>query len=257
MKKLIKWICWILLIVFIALVLLAVMANGGFGGKAQYYYLKTVYHIGNPENKPSAEIVIDLNQGRDFILTHSEPNGYWFHPYGWWTSQSAKEQEERAALKTFQPPNPFQYFKIKIIWDDTTLIIPNAQKLYIEFKDFRYSEYREKYPNVKGINSVQIVCLDCEPVLENGHVLRRKADYDFALAQHQKISSMFANPQFVRDVQVDEVKKEITNQEMQNFNVEYLEYKTWSKGNFKFTMMLKHSDKEYFNNIYISPKDRL
>jgi hypothetical protein len=257
MKKMIKRICWIFLIVVIFLVATTIVANGGAGDRAQYYYLKSSYRLFNPNNKPSAEFVIDLNKGRDFIINNAKPPG-WLYPSGWCLEHEKMEQEERLGLQTAVPTNPFEYFKVKIIWDETTLTIADTKVISIHFKDYKNSEYRITHPMAQGINSVRIFCIDGHPVLENGYMLQRRTDYDFALAQHQKLTDILSDPRFVRDVHADENEKNIVNKRLEKFNgMKNLECKTWTKGNFKVTLILGQSDKKYTNSIYISPKNKL
>jgi hypothetical protein len=256
MKKIVKRICCIFLILVIFLVATAIVANGGAGDKAQYYYFKSMYRIFNPKNTPSLEVVIDLNQGHDFIINNAKPAG-WLYPGGWWPEYGQTEQEERSVLRTAAPANPFEYFKVKIIWDETTLTIADTKVISIHFKDYKNPEYRIKHPTAQGINSVEIFCMDGHPVLENGHVVQRRMDYDFAFAQHQKLATMFT-PRFVRDVHADENEKNIVNKRLEKFDgMKNLEYKTWTKGTFKVTLILGKSGKNYTNSIYINPKDAL
>jgi hypothetical protein len=260
MKKIIKRLGWILLILFIFLATIVIVANGIAGDKAQYYYLKGAYRLFNPKNKPSAEFVIDLNQGRDFIINNAKPPG-WLYPGGWWPEYGQTEQEERSVLRTAAPANPLEYFKVKIIWDETTLTIADTKVISIHFKDYKNSEYRIKHPTAQGINSVEIFCMDGHPALENGQVIQRRMDYDFAFAQHQKLATMLADAKFVRDVHADEKEKNIINKRLEAFGgseLKYLEYKTWIKGNFEFTLILKlYNNTDYMNSIYINPKDKL
>ncbi len=251
-----------LLLLFILLIMATIVANGGAGDTAKYYYIKGIYRIFHPKNKPLGEIVIDLKQGHEFIINNTYSNR-WLHPFGWWSSEKKiteqeREQEERFALHA-SAPGPFEYLKVKIIWEDeTTLTIDDARVIIIHFKDYRNPESRIKQPTVRGINDIQIFCIEGHPILENGRFLERRQDYAFALAQHQKLASLFTELSFVRDIRADDHQKNIINKRVEEFGRrKYLEYKTWSKGNFELTLILELSDGNYSNSIYISPKDKL
>ncbi len=97
----------------------AIIAYGGFGGRAQYYYTKGIYRLFNPSQKPSAEIVIDLKKDHEFIMNHSKPTG-WLYRFNWWPERESLQDEGHLGLQTGIPSNPFEYFTVKIILDDTT-----------------------------------------------------------------------------------------------------------------------------------------
>jgi len=256
-KKFLKFICWVVFILFILLIFVFVTANGGFGDKVEYYYLKGLYLIVNPQNKPVAEIIIDLKKDDEFIKKTSQPEGC-LSSFAWWTSYEERKEKGYLGLQTVIPANPFEYFNVKIILEESIVVIPNAKVIRIHFKDYRNSEYRIKNPELNRIDSVQIDCLEGQPVLENGRVLKRKKDYNFAFAQHEKITSIFTELGFSRDVNADEMQKDIMNNRLiESDKIRFMEYKNWIKDNFEFTLMLQAYDKEYVNSIYINPKDRL
>lgn len=260
MKKIIKLICWALLILFIFLIVEAIVASGSVGDSAKYYYLKGVHRLFNPKNNPTAEITIDLDQTYDFIKYNGSSNGR-LYPTSWWPHHYDGPTEERRALETGILRNSFEYFRIKIILKDTTIIIPYARRVCIRFKDYRRLEYRPLIE--RGIDSIEILYLEGQPVLENGRMIKYRTDSDFAFSLHEKLVSIFSDPGFVRDPEADEKQKNIVNKRLEhaNENVRHLEYKTWEKGDFKFTLILELSLQRYrngyINTIYISAKDAL
>lgn len=256
MKKKIKFICWVLFVLLILLTLNGIVANGNAGDRAQYYYFKGKDRIFNSQNKPCADFVIDLNQSYDFILKNAQsdqPVGF----FGWWPAKAELvPYKERLGLRV-STGNPFERLKVKIILNDTTLIIPNAKVIVIEFKDYRSAEYRVKYPLESGIDSIQIFWLEEQTTLENGRISSRRTDYAFSLAQHQKLVTMFSDPKFIRDADADEIEKNIANERLGSSK--HLEYKTWAYENFTFTLTLtsKHANTDYCNSIFIDAKDQL
>jgi hypothetical protein len=164
-------------------------------------------------------------------------------------------QDGHLGIQSLLPYNPFSYFKLKIILEDTTLIIPNFLILYVDFKDFYNEEYRMKNPVPNGINAIRIYCIDRQPTLTNDKPFHRRTDYDFAISQHQKLATIFDNLGFFRDVKADE--KEKININENRYLLPCLEYKKWVKGDFEIKLWLEHSGDECWNNIHITPKDIL
>jgi hypothetical protein len=254
MKKIAKILFWIFLIGFLFFIVFIILVNGGFGDRAQFYCIKAMYHVINPEGKPTAEIVIDLKKDHKFIMNSSKPSGC-VYLFDW---RPGSNREPRLGVTSEILDNPFEYYRVKIILDDTTFTIPNARRVFVYFKDYADPKYRIKNPIPHGIDSVQILALEGQPVLENKRMLCRRTDHDFAFDQHQKFVSMFDNLGFSRDPRADEVQKGILQEKVEKFNnMKYLEYKTWTKENFEFTLILDRSGEHYINGIYINPKNNL
>jgi hypothetical protein len=260
MKRVFKYILLTCLILFIIYILICVALAGGVGQKPWYYLWKGIYRIQNPNNIPVAEIVIDLYKTSAFIQNNTKPDAY-MHPYTWWTMEQQNSEDGHLGLQSYMPRNPFSYLNMKIILNDISFTIPNFLILYINFKDYYLPEVRAKHPELQGINSIKIYCIECQPTIKNGTVIQRKLDYDFAIEQHKKLASIFDSLGFTRDANADGLKKIKMNKDRKIRNHysthSYLEYKNWVKDNFEFTLILEAWENEFINNIYIYPKEPL
>jgi hypothetical protein len=260
MKKIFKismLTCFMLLSFYI---LIYITSAGGFGPKVQYYFWKGLYYIQNPKGEATAEIVIDLKNVSQFIQNNSTADA-WMHPFIWRTMNELQSEEGHLGLQSYLPGNPFAYLNLKVILNDVHFTIPNFLVMHIHFKDYYNINSRIKHPELHGIDSIRISCLEGQPIIKNGEVFSSRLDYDFAIEQHQKLALIFNNLGFTRDIKADEANKidRNTNKKSRSpfRNTLYLEYKEWVKDDFEFTLMLTEDENEFRNIIYITPKETL
>ncbi len=248
MHKIFKLICVSSALIIFFVVAIYFASQGFLGPKLQYHFWKSLYNYQNPKNKPFGEIVIDLNEGTEFIKQNSSSD-IQLKPFTWWTGLYQSSENGHLGLQTILPQNPFAYYKLKIILNNTTLTIPNFLILYVRFKDFYNEEYRIKNPNPNGIDSIEIYSIGKEIFFDSNNPFQRKNDYNSAFSQHQALTSMFDNLGFKRNPKLDEIEKiDINNNP---YLTPCLEYKAWEKNGFIFKLLLENSFDKYSNCIHI------
>jgi hypothetical protein len=282
LKKIVKIIWIIAVIIFLMLLLLIGLINGLFGQKASIFMDKARYNLdikkynkANPENLPSTEITVDLEQGADFVLNNIT-NDKWFHD-----EKSDYNNERvgglddklRLCLATM-PSHTVEYFKINIIHKDINFTINNTGMIRICFYDESYvlipETTSEKFivsianrrvdispeknaQRVKGVSSIYINTNNPPYMMNEKAEQISDSDYESRLKKNQQLTKMLDDK---LERATDMAEKRIAG--MREFwGDNYIDCKAWKIGDFYVYLDFKRmssapeDSNKYSNRIYV------
>ena len=126
-------------------------------------------------------------------------------------------------------------------------------KLEEQKENEEYKNYKDRaeFSKKRGINSIGLRGIETQPILESGRI-SWKRDYGFALAQYQKLAEILNSSKFIsNNIEKDESYKNKVNEDKKRARSrsKILEYKTWKKGNFVFSLTLNFDEDtgDYYN----------